>query len=326
MLVVDLLLLTTLSVRAPELLSPSRLDKDSRGYFLRALNLKEHFVFSASTKEPRFPDMVRTPGYPFVLALFTTRNSLLPLFLLQSLLDAATCFMVGRVARSLGGGAAEWWAVALYALNPTLRFAALSVMAECLFNFGLMLVVTVVVRGAQRADVAPHPAFLPLSGFVMALLTLVRPTGKYVFLMALATLVVVHWRRATVREIAGKLLLVALGFTLGVGGWIFRNQAVFGYPVISAIDDLSFVYYVGGGGFAVQRQLEFSEARDVLAEELQIPLYTKVINPQPPAEMRSDLERIHSVRREIVTRYPVALLKSLGIGLVRGLLAHDADS
>ena len=325
-LVVDLVLLTTLSFRAPELLSPSSLEKDSRGYFRRALNLKEHFVFSASAEEPRFPDMVRTPGYPFVVALFTTRNSLLPLFLLQSLLDAATCLMVGKVARSLGGGAAEWWAVALYALNPTLRFGALSVMTECLFNFGLMLVVTIVVRGVQRADIAPHPAFLLLSGFMMALLTLVRPTGKYVFLMALATLVIVHWRRATASGIARKLLLVTLGFTLGVGGWILRNQVIFRCPMLSLIESQNLVYYVGGGAFSVQRRIDFSEAREAVAKEFEIPTYGQVHNPCPPASVRPDLDRLLAVRNQVLTRYPGALANSLGQGLFRGLIAHDADS
>jgi hypothetical protein len=207
-----------------------------------ARNLAAGNGFTASTEAPFDPAIFRTPGYPaFVAALyFVLGPSIRAVFLVQALLDTASCALAGRlVARRLGAGAGTA-ALALAVAYPFTIHAVGTLSPETLLVLlGLLLVAAVEAlppeggRGALAAAGLLHgalcwvkPVFLPLP-----------------LILALAE----RWRGRT----AGTALLRgAVVGALGVAcflPWPLRNQAIFGKPVLAG--ELGLVVWHGTRDF-----------------------------------------------------------------------------
>jgi hypothetical protein len=80
---------------------PNDDDDDGRYYALIARNVLNHNAYSGEEEEPFLPTLVRTPGYPLVLAgvyqLFGHDNNR-AVRVIQAVLDTATCWLVAWLA------------------------------------------------------------------------------------------------------------------------------------------------------------------------------------------------------------------------------------
>lgn len=155
-------------------------------------------------------DIVRTPGYPLLLAVARTPAVTIAL---QVLLSLATVALVFRIEREAFGG--RGWAALFYAIEPLSIIYASKLVTETLFTATLVLSLWMLKRrwwvGAALA---------------MAASAYVRPVTLLLPLLLL-------WRRP-------HALGVAFACT---GAWVVRNAVVAGYLGFSAIGDHGLYYY-----------------------------------------------------------------------------------
>jgi 4-amino-4-deoxy-L-arabinose transferase-like glycosyltransferase len=200
---------------------------DAGDYFSYAFNLKHYGIYSRSKPDghsiPK-PDAVRSPGYPLLLAALMddppTNSTLLKIVIVQALIGVAVIVLVFLLARSFLPAGYAVLAALFTAISPHLVNAGVFVLTETLFSLCVVALVCLLARPALQHK----PQLLLLSGLVLGLCTLVRPTMLY-FLWVIIVFLYFHWPRKAATKASALLLL---GMILSYGPWAARNIVQFG--------------------------------------------------------------------------------------------------
>lgn len=164
------------------------------------------------------------PGYPFVLSLAyrVTGASPVTAVVLNAVLGAATCVLVGRLGARLGGRRVGLVAAALLAVYPGHVFFAALVLSETLFT--CLVLALLVIALALRADREGGSTLRWVAwGIGVGLTTLVRAES-----LALALVPVLPRVRDDRRAAARTLVAILAGATLVLAPWTLRNARLFG--------------------------------------------------------------------------------------------------
>lgn len=170
------------------------------------------------------PTSARPPLYTLLVAASYAvfGRTLLPVFLIQALLDAITCLGVFVLARRHFGRAAGLAAAVLAIFSLSLLSAARLLMTETLMTTLLVLSVWALDEAIQRGRVV----FAGVSGMLAGLATLTKAT----LLPLPGVMALLLWRgsgRAFTRPGVAALALCA-GFALTLSPWTIRNYRVHG--------------------------------------------------------------------------------------------------
>ncbi|MCE7957660.1 MAG: phospholipid carrier-dependent glycosyltransferase, partial [Acidobacteria bacterium ACB2] len=132
-LLLKLLLLAALYPRVPGMV----LAPDSPTYVRPARALLLHGTFSPSPEAAPAPEVVRTPGFPLLVAGVYAVAGERPWLAaaVTALRGAGTAILVGWIAQGLGGARAGSAAVLLFSLEPSTFHSSTTVMSEPLFTF-----------------------------------------------------------------------------------------------------------------------------------------------------------------------------------------------
>jgi hypothetical protein len=179
------------------------------------------------------PDVVRTPGYPALIALVKWLGQpLLMVLLIQCMLDVLNVLLVYAIARRLLPSTfGAVLAAACYAIHPACIVFASALLSETLFVTcllaGLWLSLVAMKRGSLAAA---------MGGGMLGLSVLVRPVSIVVGPILAVWLVVRRraWRAAVVLLVASLLPAV---------GWMGRNMLQGSGPVLSSIPNIAAWYY-----------------------------------------------------------------------------------
>ncbi len=239
---------------------------DSVTYVEPAASLAGEFRFTTSGE----PEIVRTPGYPLLLALGgITGRQTIAVILLQAVLGSLQVLLVARIAtilfqkRTIGRLAGF-----LIAIEPLSILYCARLLTETLFCFCLMTGIWLlaeyfwkttawqpddekeIVRKSRLSPIA----LIVLASVVFAIATYVRPVGIYIPLLGGLFL--------TARAVHGKALekkpallhaAVFVFFACGlISIWQVRNYLVSGYYGMSTIPAFSIYFYQGAATLAVK--------------------------------------------------------------------------
>lgn len=203
-------------------------DNDSKGY----LHLAEALVDSHT-----FPSILRTPGYPFFIALIYCLFGKYPQAVLffQYLLDSATAVLVALLFfRIFQNVRYSFIAGFLYGINPFTVFYSSMILGETLFTF-ILASVTLLFAIFLRTEQKMH---LIASSVLMGVSILCKPIALYVpFLMSACILLSGHKPRA---RVISALIFIMVSYTILVP-WYIKNYSEHGRWTLSTIDDLNFV-------------------------------------------------------------------------------------
>lgn len=184
------------------------------------------------------PTAFRPPGYPLLLAPFLVVGLGKPAMVVtQILLFVVTGWMTSRLAARAGGEMAGLLAALLCAGNPGLVGAALSLFPQMVSAFLLVWALFLAARADFRltaANVVPLAVLWSLS-------TLVNPMLLPLGLLHIGWM---GWRarRETMLWTSGSRLVLAGVICLGpLCGWMVRNAAVLGAPVVATNTGLNLV-------------------------------------------------------------------------------------
>jgi peptidoglycan/LPS O-acetylase OafA/YrhL len=211
---------------------------DGAEYQRYAYNLLHHGVFSESPIAPYHPGVVRSPGYPFFLAVIELvggRDSV-PVQIVQFALVAGTSVLVGLIGRRMASETVANVAAVLCAIYlPFLGFAT-AFLTETVTTFLLTAMVLMLIE-ARRLPTAGMNAAI---GFDLAAAAYVRP--ECVLLAVPIALVLLFDRRPHLS--VGRwtaLAALSVAVVLPLVPWLIRDASVAG----------KFVPMEGDGGVAL---------------------------------------------------------------------------
>ena len=202
---------------------PLPVSPDFESYDNLAWHLVQGEGFTQGGDPRGYPELFRTPGYPWFLAPFywTFGRSYLPVYFAQAILLGLTALLIfSLVRRSLGEGVARLssYVVALYPLSalyvPTILAEVLSIFAVALSIW--MFLWTLDKTTVWRAS---------LTGAVMAYSALVRPSF---LLLALACFLAAVLAQYPWRKLLKPFLVLHLSLVIVLGSWAVRNLRVSG--------------------------------------------------------------------------------------------------
>lgn len=292
---------------------------DSATYLAPAHNMLHGRGFTTS---PGTPEVFRTPGYPlFLLPFLAATTSVVPILLIQHLLNAALAIAVYFFARRFSGGsrAAGLTAGIIFALDlPSVHFAN-KVLTETLFTSMLFALWVLVMR--MRRTGATTGALL-FAGTLAGALVLVRPVAILYFAVPAFFLFWTGGRRAAVFVLVALVIPIGWGVRNRVEGGVFTITSVAGNnmlahraaPAISIWDDEDF-----------QKDLVASQAQ--LLEDAQDEILEK--------EHVDSIEAVNSARigqyygaigRRIALQHPVGLTLVVFRGIFTNLFDSDWQS
>jgi hypothetical protein len=210
---------------------------DSGSYLRPAQALLSLGKFSLSPSQPSVPEIVRTPGYPALIAgvYAIAGERLWLLAVVNALLVAGTGVLVYRLTASIAGATAGTAAVVLYCLEPSTFHYGTVVMSEIPFTFCLALALWFLHRVLLERRLLPTVG----AGALLGIATLVRPILTFAILPVVVTagalLLLAHagFRRT--------LLLAAVfaGSTLVViTPWQVRNRKLTGDGSLSQVKNV----------------------------------------------------------------------------------------
>ena len=165
------------------------------------------------------PETMRTPGYPFLIALTRWLGwPLTTVLIIQCIMSTATIAMTYAIAaRLLRRRKPALIAAALIAFNPAEIVTANSVLSETLFTFLMMAGLAIAVLYRDRG--AWHAA---TGGVLLGLSTLVRPIGIMLGPAVALWMVATHLRTRT----AALASVLALASLTPAALWAQRNVDV----------------------------------------------------------------------------------------------------
>lgn len=203
---------------------------DVQSFIDVANNLLSHGAFSQWTEgPPYYPDAIRTPAYPFFLALFLLlRASAFIIVIVQHILAGFLAVMIYRFGlRFFRSRFVGLFAAIVFAFEPTAIYWNNLLMSDNLFTFVLFL--ALYLFSGQR--------FL-WSAFVLGIATLTRPIGLY-FAPLFVGMFILEYKRGSYDALIKKLstaprrffgktgLMFVAVLMLVISPWIIRNKLIF---------------------------------------------------------------------------------------------------
>lgn len=204
---------------------PSRLTRnvDAKGYEILASNLLNGNGFSASETPPFVPELLRTPGYPLVIAAIYGLAGTKPvaIALIQILLDVGSVLLLYLIGSTTGSRAIGVLSSCTRALDPAAVALCNSLMSETLFVFLLLMSLFFVHRVLVGEGFGWASAVW--IGVATAACALVRPVGLFYGLVIAGFLLTAFWNRVRKSQLTmfATLYLVTFGFLLSP--WVARN-------------------------------------------------------------------------------------------------------
>lgn len=281
---------------------------DSAEYDRLGRNLVERGRFSLAAVPPWTSDLTRTPVYPgFVAACYTVAGSSpMTVAIAQLLLGVGTCLLTYLAGVILLSRRAAVVAAGLLAVDPlSARYGAM-LLSETLFTTLLLVGLVLAAMYHQRPGVGVACSL----GVVLGLTTLCRPIAVFWPVVVGIWIATAAWRVRGWRPIWHAVLVVAIASLL-TGGWMCRNYAVGGPPVLSTVPAINLYYHRAAAVLARQEGITEFEARQQLAERLEQEVAQERFGP------RDEYRLMERRGLELIGSNQVGYLRACGDGLIR---------
>lgn len=208
---------------------------DSADFIGPARSLLELGVYAPSPERAGEAEIVRTPGYPLLIAATFALAGEDPraLSAAGALLATATALvLLAGMGRFFGARAAALGA-ALLCLDAGSFGRSLDLLSETLFSFLLVIGLLALCRAVDGQEARPFPA--AVAGLAIGAAVLVRPILVYFPAVAAAGLFVSMGRSpGAVRRLAPVAAFLA-PVVLLAGGWVVRNGLATGAFVVTPV-------------------------------------------------------------------------------------------
>ena len=231
--------------------------KDTGTYLQPAAELLATGTFSTNG----VPEIMRTPGYPLLLAIGLKLGHVEGVtILLQILLSCLTCYLVYSITKQVfEQESAAVCAAFLFSIEPLSVLHSCLLLSDTLFVFFLVAALERLIRACQQGQLRHWL----LSGLALAAAVYTRPVGYFLplgLMFVLLTWAIVKKER--------KLLLNTALFCLMtmslIGFWQVRNTLATGYAGFSTTSEIVLYFYHSGAVKAQQQGVPFYQVVEQL--------------------------------------------------------------
>ncbi len=334
---INLAILAGVALRYPAYLFDYRLNEspDARHYVLLGRNLLLEGHYSRMDAPPYDPDFLRTPVYPVVAGALDVVTGPVGLYLTHILVQIGSLVLLWRLARLYFGARAALWVGLLAATDLMSTIYNFTALTEPLYAFLTLLAFSFLLPRL----VPPEPSSPPdrsssaqpgawvLGGLALALATLTRPAGLYLPLVAAGAALWLVGKRVGWRAAVRAACLVLVPSLVLVGGWIARNQRIFGVARVSGVDAVGTVHMAGAGAYQLHYGVDRREAQARIVSEYGVPTLLEAQNPWLSELDEREIDaRLRRAAPRILARYPAELVASSVLGLIKGSLSHNVPA
>lgn len=274
--------------------------------------------------KPGVPEVLRTPGYPLLLAAFGTR--VVPVIVLQHIINVGLAVAIYHFALRQGRFVALAAAI-LFALDPPTVHYANKLLTETLFT-ALLFVAFVLADaghpersdGSRRLSSFASLAMTTLHGLLVGILVITRPVAILYFLVVAAVWAIQRVPRRTIAIFVAAALAVPLA-------WALRNRIVAGDFTVSVIGANNLLLHRAAGAMAILDEGNFdqdlaTEQRDLLEEAHDLIQQTERVAAAEDLPEGVRAPYYSALARRVILQHPIAF----ALLTLRGLLVNSFDS
>ena len=262
---------------------------DSGGYIQLADGLRSGCGFARKINNQCYPaEVVRTPGYPFLLASLPGVRSAIAF---QALLAVVVCALMAAFVRSRWGVCAALTAALLFAIDLPSIHAGSQILSDSLFESLVALAVLVELFAASsRYSSFQATCWAILCGGLIASAIMVRPIGLCLILFGPIPFLIM--KSATWRTRIQCGILVASVPIAVVLGWTARNTREAGVHTFSLIGTYNLYYYRAAALLVLEHGGDFNAVQEELAHEIGAERASPWVNVRFRDQMMNRAEKI----------------------------------
>jgi 4-amino-4-deoxy-L-arabinose transferase-like glycosyltransferase len=262
---------------------------DSGGYIQLADGLRSGCGFARRINNQCYPaEVVRTPGYPFLLALLPGARIAIAF---QALLAVAVCALMAAFVRPRWGMWAAVTAALLFAIDLPSIHAGSQILSDSLFESLVALAILVELFATSSRHSSPQATcWALLCGGLIASAIMVRPIG--LCLIVLGPIPFLIMKPATWRTRIRCGILVASIPLAVVLGWTARNTREAGVHTFSLIGTYNLYYYRAAALLVLERGGDFNAVQEQLAHEIGAERASPWVNVRFREQMMDRAEKI----------------------------------
>lgn len=269
---------------------------DAPNYMELAQNLREHGVFSRFTYPPYSPESFRTPGYPFIIALFLAlTNTIYAIPVIQAFIAALSAIIIYRMGSRLFSERVGLYAALLFVFDPIGIYLSSVVLSETFFIFFFILGVYSAFIFTQN-----NPRAFFVSGIFFGTATLIRPIAQFMPLVLIVLWLVMWGKEFFTKRRFMQVTLFIVGFLLVVFPWVLRNRVVAHSWNLSLVGVHNFYWYHIPSYISARDNITEKAARDIMWNRL------LERNPRAPKYLTvSESSDIAKISLEFISSDPV---------------------
>jgi 4-amino-4-deoxy-L-arabinose transferase-like glycosyltransferase len=231
--------------------------KGDDGYYELSQNILAGNGFSFDTASPYRPNPLRPPVWPYVIA-GTASVGGYGLVLALELLMGSLIPVFGLVlARRLFGALVGRWTGIIMAVEPYSILLSFILYTETCFTFFFLLSLVHLMRFIDERDMMQGV----LSGLILGLAILVKPTVQF-FPLLIPLFLLIAWRRELTKNLVARALLVGVLAGIVMLPWAYRNKVEFGVWGMSAQPAFNLYVYLVPTVLSIDNNTNFKTELD----------------------------------------------------------------
>ena len=237
------------------------LSNDTYSYNSTALAWLQTGSFSISLDYLDTPETLRTPGYPFFLAIIykSFGDGFRSVVLIQIFLSLLSIYLIYIIGTIIYNKKIGLYAALIFSFDPVSMSMNYTILSETLFLFFLILFILLGILWLKN----PMSKSIPfMSGVLLALVTLIRPITY--FLSPFIMIGIIIWyttNNYSIRKWINQSILFIIPILIIVGGWQYRNFKYGNNSSLSQIGGLNMLYHRGASVLAESKGCTIKNAR-----------------------------------------------------------------
>ena len=225
--------------------------------------------YSNSLQNLEHAELIRTPGYPLFISIFYSifgENDIL-LITMNIIINMLSIYYIFKILIVISNRKIANLGAFLFSVEPITISLVYYVLPQILFQFIIIFLIYTSVT-IIKGEIKNNPFLL---GLLLAIGTMVKPVMFYIIIPFLVGILLYSInKKFSPKKIVKIMGMTIIPIILIVGGWLYRNHLIVGYPTISHIKAVDLFYFKAPSVLAIKDRISFEEARKIIVGDKKV--------------------------------------------------------